>query len=293
MDSLEHNTLGITRIPMDLFPDGGGSSEKVIFHYYSARATAARMKSILHKNAISLVIQGEKKIHFAEKTMNINEHEFHLLSAGNCLVPMEFIKHEVFSSILIFFDDSTLSEIVTKHRRGWQVGSGNTPYLSVRKDEFIRHYIASLQLLIQQQQFSSEMKMLKFEELILYLLEKHPLVLKSFQMKQSHNDAELKLRQVMETNITNNLRIEELAFLCNVSVSTFKRRFVKMYGTSPNKWLLKRRMEIAARLLENSNEKPSDVFYKIGYQHHSSFSESFKHVYGKTPKEYQEMSFLP
>ena len=62
MDNFEHQTTGITRIPMDLFPDGNSSKEKVIFHYYTARPSAERMKSILHRNAISLVIEGEKKI---------------------------------------------------------------------------------------------------------------------------------------------------------------------------------------------------------------------------------------
>lgn len=284
MDNTEHND--IVRLPMDLFPDA--LSEKVIFHYYSARPSAARMRGILHRNAISLVIQGEKKIHFAEKTMNINDGEFHFLSAGNCLVPMEFIKHQVFSIILLFFDDSTLQEIIAKHR-GWQAGVADTPlpYLSIPKDDFIRNYITSLQWLIHQPHFSAGMKLLKFEELILYLLEKHPSALMSFQRKPHDDDAERKLRQVMETNITNNLSVEELAFLCNISVSTFKRRFTKVYGTSPNKWLLMRRMEIAASLLQHSSEKPSEVFYKIGYQNHSSFSESFKQVYGSTPREYQ------
>lgn len=289
MDNSEYNTSEIIHLPQDIFTDGNTSSEKVIFHYYSARVSFKRLKSILHKNAISLVLQGEKKIHFPEKTMDINEQEFHFLSAGNCLVPMEFIKGNVFSSILIFFADDALNEIILKHTHKAKISYNNTPlpYISIRKDDFIRNYISSLQLLIHNQEFSSEMKMLKFEELVLYLLEKYPSTLLSFQMKRYYDDAELKLRNVMETNITNNLSTEELAFLCNVSVSTFKRRFLKIYGTSPSKWLLKRRMEIAANLLQNNNEKPSDVFYKIGYQNHSSFSQSFKQVFGTTPKEYQ------
>jgi AraC-like DNA-binding protein len=76
-----------------------------------------------------------------------------------------------------------------------------------------------------------------------------------------------------------------------MSLSTFNRRFVRLYGTTPNKWLLRRRMEQAAVLL-NEREKPSDVYLKVGYENHSSFSQSFKQVFGVTPKEYQQQRRL-
>ena len=83
-----------------------------------------------------------------------------------------------------------------------------------------------------------------------------------------------------------NISLEELAFLCNVSLSTFKRRFVKIYGSAPNKWILQKRMELAKKLLHH-NEKPGEVFYKVGYENHSSFSQSFKQAFGITPKQFQ------
>jgi AraC-like DNA-binding protein len=46
-------------------------------------------------------------------------------------------------------------------------------------------------------------------------------------------------------------------------------------------------MERAALLLRG-HEKPSDVYYKVGYENHSSFTQSFKQVYGVTPKEFQQ-----
>ena len=91
----------------------------------------------------------------------------------------------------------------------------------------------------------------------------------------------------METNITNNISIEDLAFLCNTSLSTFKRRFLKLYGTSPSKWILQRRMEIAKDLLLHHHEKPSEVYHKVGYENHSSFTQSFKQTFGLTPKDFQ------
>lgn len=81
--------------------------------------------------------------------------------------------------------------------------------------------------------------------------------------------------------------VEELAFLCHTSLSTFKRRFAKIYGTSPNKWLLEKRMQKAARLLKQGEYKASDIYVDLGYENLSSFVQSFKQVYGITPKQYQ------
>jgi AraC family transcriptional regulator, exoenzyme S synthesis regulatory protein ExsA len=71
------------------------------------------------------------------------------------------------------------------------------------------------------------------------------------------------------------------------SLSTFKRRFLKLYGEPPNQWILKRRMEIARDLLACGPEGPGEICHKVGYRNHSSFTQAFKQVFGMTPKEFR------
>jgi len=72
-----------------------------------------------------------------------------------------------------------------------------------------------------------------------------------------------------------------------MSLSTFKRRFMKIYRTSPNKWLLEKRMQKAAQLLKGGDLKASEIYCELGYENLSSFIQSFKQIYGITPKQYQ------
>jgi len=289
----QQQIMEVYNLPQDIFSGGDSSGEPIIMHHYEAKTGSFKGRSILHKNAISLVINGRKTMHFAETTVHVNEKEFHFLSSGNCLASMDLSGQQVFRSILVFFDDKVLTDFFVKYdaliRR-------NTPkekiaaaaYVSVKKDAFIDHYIDSLLLMFRDgQPISGQMKSLKFEELMLYLLEKHPAAILSFQKKEIRHFDDLQIRKTMEANITNNLKVDELAFLCNTSLSTFKRRFEKIYHCSPNKWLLLRRMEIAARLLEDHHEKPGEIFHQLGYENHSSFTQSFRQVYGVTPKAYQ------
>ncbi|MFH6959127.1 helix-turn-helix domain-containing protein [Flavobacterium aquidurense] len=75
--------------------------------------------------------------------------------------------------------------------------------------------------------------------------------------------------------------------MCHTSVSTFKRKFVKIYNLAPSQYFLLQKIKMAELLLLQ-NENPSEVFYKVGYESHSSFSQSFKRVQGITPKEFQQ-----
>src|SRR5258708_9599707 len=135
-----------------------------------------------------------------------------------------------------------------------------------------------------------EMQLLKFEELMLYLAEKYPESLLSFQAERQVDLSDQKLKNTVENNLHTHISVEELAFLCNTSLSTFKRRFARLYGTSPNKWILQKRMELAATLLQHHQEKPSEVYYKVGYEHHSSFTHSFKQAFWLTPSEFQQQT---
>ncbi|MBI1769975.1 MAG: helix-turn-helix transcriptional regulator [Bacteroidetes bacterium] len=285
--------MTIHNLPQDIFQNKRDAEESIIFHDYSAIVGSFKGKSILHKNAISLVISGEKTMHFANTTVNIKDNEFHFLSAGNCLASVSLSKRDIFRSILVFFDNKVLIDFYLKYsktidrlRNGTKIKSEG--YISFQKDEFIYNYIDSLSLLFKStSKISAGMKLLKFEELMLYLLEKYPAKVLSFQSSQGKNFNDLEIRKAVEANVTNSISLEELAFLCNISLSTFKRRFQNIYGTSPSKWMLQRKMEIAKNLLQHYDEKPSEVYHKVGYESHSSFAQSFKQTYGVSPKEFQ------
>jgi len=285
--------MTIFNLPQDIFPDQKGYDENIIFHDYTAPVGAFKEKSILHKNAVSLVISGEKTMHFADKTVHIKDSEFHFLSAGNCVASMKFSGESVFRSILIFFDNKVLADFYIKYHSliakiSDKQKTGSQLYVAFPKDAFVLNFIHSLSLIFQAKtDISAEMKLLKFEELMLHLLETYPDKIVSFQPPKNKGFDDLQIRRTVETNITNNISVEEMAFLCNISLSTFKRRFSDIYGTSPSKWILQQRMAIAKGLLQNNSEKPGDVYHKVGYENHSSFTQVFKQTFGLTPKEFQ------
>jgi transcriptional regulator GlxA family with amidase domain len=88
----------------------------------------------------------------------------------------------------------------------------------------------------------------------------------------------------MEDNYLGNLKINDYAILTGRSVSTFTREFKRLYGITPNKWLIKKRLKKAHDLLNDTNMNVTQVSMEVGYENISHFIKAYKEVYGVTPK---------
>ncbi|SMC37613.1 helix-turn-helix domain-containing protein [Moheibacter sediminis] len=89
----------------------------------------------------------------------------------------------------------------------------------------------------------------------------------------------------MEKNFMFNMTLEKFSYLTGRSLTTFKRDFSKFFNTTPQRWLTKKRLELAYHELTEKNKKPIDVYYEIGFENLSHFSFAFKKKYGYAPTE--------
>lgn len=290
--------MKIHNLPQDIFSAGPIADESIIIYPFTSTRDTVREKAILDRNAISLVIEGQKTMTFTETTVHPNDKEIHFLSAGHCVASIDIAKATVFRSILIFFDDRELADFfldnadfIEKAMRTTKVQPG--AYIAFRKDEFISHYIDSLALILKKGAgLSIQMKRIKLRELLLYLLENHTPGFLAFRNRVQPGSTELTIRKVVESNLVNNLSIDEMAFLCNLSASTFKRQFRKIYAESPTTWIVTQKMQMAAQMLTKQKEKPAEIWFKLGFETHSGFTKSFKKHFGVAPKDYtQNLTF--
>lgn len=87
----------------------------------------------------------------------------------------------------------------------------------------------------------------------------------------------------MEDNFTCDLSIEEIAHYTGRSLATFKRDFKKISDLTPEKWLIKKRLEKAYELMKTGKKKVVDVYAEVGFRNPSHFSTAFKKEFGITP----------
>ncbi|MVT09062.1 helix-turn-helix domain-containing protein [Chitinophaga sp. ysch24] len=267
-------------------------NENISILRYRTNKPAARTKIMLQQNLFTFLLKGEKTVHFAGTQVSIKPHQFVMLAAGNCLMSEKIAAKDAdYHSILIFFDSKLLSDFYTRHfsllaKQAKQ--SDNHPFLLFEKDEFLVNFTRSLDcMLTGDNSIHPHLQKVKLEELFLYLAIHYPEQIQQIRNMSYEANEDLIVRQAVTSHIDSNITVEELAFLCNMSLSSFKRKFARIYGNSPNKWLLEKRMERAAKMLRQDNRKASEIYYELGYENLSSFIQSFKQIYGLTPKQYQ------
>ena len=83
------------------------------------------------------------------------------------------------------------------------------------------------------------------------------------------------------------LSLEELAFICGLSLSTFKRNFQAIYEQSPAKFIREKRLHQAAEWLISTDLTVSEIAYKACFNDLGSFSKAFKAYYYVSPKQYR------
>ncbi|MBC8082906.1 MAG: helix-turn-helix transcriptional regulator [Hymenobacter sp.] len=125
-------------------------------------------------------------------------------------------------------------------------------------------------------------------EFLLNLAEVAPALLGYF-FELTHVD-KTDLVRVMEQNCTRNLPLAEFAYLSGRSLSTFKRDFARLFATSPHRWLLGKRLQLAHYLLENTDKTVADAAWESGFEDLSHFSKAFRRHFGFAPSQTKAVS---
>lgn len=87
----------------------------------------------------------------------------------------------------------------------------------------------------------------------------------------------------MNKNYMYEFSLEELAHYTGRSLATFKRDFKKISELTPEKWLIRKRLEVAYALMQEGGKKVADVYARVGFKNQSHFSAAFKRQYGIAP----------
>jgi AraC-like DNA-binding protein len=104
------------------------------------------------------------------------------------------------------------------------------------------------------------------------------------------NPRQYDLKHIVNKNLYEELSIEELAHLCNLSLSSFKRKFKEVFDDTPAAYIKHKRLEKAAQLLSFSEDRIIDICFECGFSSVDNFSKSFKQKYDLTPSEYRKKS---
>lgn len=82
--------------------------------------------------------------------------------------------------------------------------------------------------------------------------------------------------------------LDELARLTHLSVTHFRRLFVKTFNESPAKYAIRLRLNQARAALENTNQTIADIAFDAGFYDQSHFIKAFHRIYKMNPTDYRK-----
>lgn len=216
-----------------------------------------------------------------------------LMRCGNYITKMLATpKSSKFQAVIVHFHPGILKKIYENDPPLFLKQKYNNYSASLSKiseTPLITKYIEGLLFYFEHPELvNQDLLILKLKEIILLLLQTEEYknidqILSSLFFPVNHS-----FKQIIEAHIYSDLTLEDLASLTNLSVSTFKRDFRRIYNDSPANYLRNRRLEKAAELLSTSEQRISDIAYNTGFHELPHFSKCFKDRFALTPSAYRQ-----
>lgn len=247
-----------------------------------------RIEKILKNEACFMfLLQGHFEIRTPVMQLAVSENEGFLTKCGDYFFE-DIHQHEedaqVVEAVAVYFHPDIIRQLF--HTNPVQNNQHLTSKIVL--DEGLQRYKESLIYYVNHPQlFSTELQLLKIKELVLLLFEssESPSFDHFISGLFSANDYEF--TQVIEQNCTSSLSNNELVYLCNVSLATFKRKFKEYFNDTPSSYRKKKKLEEAGNLLKSSTLRINEIAFDCGFDTVSTFNRSFKSQYKQSPTDYR------
>lgn len=237
------------------------------------------------------VLDGGYHSYSEEGTLTVNHKEGILMKCGNYLGRFfSSSESKQYKAIAVHFYPEVLKKIYAaeipaflKNPQKPKVGM-----TKVKTDELLQRYIEGILFYFENPQLASEeLLILKLKELILILNETQNAPEVQLILSNLFTPSTYSFKEIVETHVYTNITISELAQLANLSESSFKREFKKVYNDSPANYLRTQKLLKAEELLILSDLNITQITFECGFNDVAHFSKLFKNKFAMTPSAFR------
>ena len=155
-----------------------------------------------------------------------------------------------------------------------------------------RHAAACMRMLLQEAEAAQpgyEAVCHSLLQVILLLLRRREAAVLQPVVPCSKSSRECSLvRRYIDSHFKENLTLEQLASMANLSKYYLVHAFQKEYGLAPIRYLTRRRIEESRFLLSETDHSLTHIARVLGFSSLSYFSQSFRRIEGISPREYRQ-----
>jgi AraC-like DNA-binding protein len=261
-----------------------------------------------HQQAEQILLQFDQPVLatmlVGKKVMHLNKHEpFEFLPGESLILPAQELMcidfpeadlHNPTRCLAMTISPEKIQEIARlmnenmpkAEQEEWQFLAHNFHFTN---DIAIHQIIHRLLFLFTENHPSKEVFLdLSLRELVIRILQTER---KEYHTTQSFiSDQDNRLTYIIKyirENLDKSLTVEELSRKAYMSESHFHRVFKNELGISPIDYINEERINLATKLLKDTQKKIKEIYMECGFNSMSYFNRVFKHKKKVSPKEYQ------
>ncbi|UPK68330.1 helix-turn-helix domain-containing protein [Chitinophaga filiformis] len=237
------------------------------------------------------MLKGETKFQFDNEPVNIPTNHALLLNCLNSGRQIADSNNSDGEIVIVTFHPDILKKIYERElpsifQKRDKVSNQSSG--KINNDFLIQKYIEGLLFYFENPSLvNDEILVLKLKEIILLLSQTQDAEIIQVILSQLFSPATYTFKQVIEANLFSQANIDELAQKTNLSVSSFKREFKKIYNDSPASYIKNKRLERAAELLLASDARITDIAFDCGFNDLANFTKSFHDKYETPPSDFR------
>lgn len=267
----------------------GNHSTAIPALFFTRLSNAVGPKHGVYNPSLCIIVQGAKEVLLGKERFTYSPADY-LIASVNLPVTAQVVEASPTHPYLAFkleFKPSEILEVLRhsqlevdqkeKAKRGMYVN----PIDSFMLDAVIR----LVRLLDNPKDIPVLAPLFKKEILYRVLQGPHGAALKQMTIEGSSS---LQIGDVVEhimKNYDSSFRIEDLAEIANMSVSSFHRHFKEVTAMSPIQFQKQIRLQKARNLLLSESADAADVAFRVGYESPSQFSREYSRMFGLPPRE--------
>lgn len=239
---------------------------------------------LMTEHTLIFVMKGVKLLHLADKTLRISPGEVILLPKG-IYVMAEYIEDGLeFEAMMLFLPVKILRVMGVAGVDSRTMPHAHclvfpaTPLIHGFKDGFRKYFENP------PSNFEALLPLKQKEILLLLISGSRGDEVKGF-IRSAVKVEPADIDFVVNSYLLQPVSVAELANLSNCSLAKFKRDFKRLYNSSPRTWIIRKRLEHARMLLQNTDRLVTEITLDCGFESASHFIRLFKKEYQCTPTE--------
>lgn len=266
--------------------------DKMLFERAIIKPPFKKANPMPNEACFLYVIEGETDYYSEIDKSTIKSKEAVLLKCGNYLAKMIGSKESNrYEAVAVHFHPEVLKKIYDKELPRFLQTTGTPPKQAMSKisnNVLIRKYIEGILFYFDNPELvNEEILILKLKEIILLLVQTKDAPIIQQILSGLFSPTIYSFKQRVDAHLYSSLTLNELAQLANLSVSSFKREFKKIYNNTPANYIKNKKLEHASELLLISDQRITDIAFDCGFNDLSHFSKSFQEKYGTSPSIYR------